>query len=70
MGYSTKYVIDKYNISKPTINAWIKRGLISEPERDWRGWRMWSEENIQEVGSVIMVKQSQYSVGSDKENGK
>jgi adenine-specific DNA-methyltransferase len=70
MGYNTKHVMDKYNISKPTINSWIKKGLISEPERDWRGWRIWNEENIRQIGEVIMEKQSQYCVGSDIEDDK
>lgn len=68
MSYSTKHIIDKYNISKPTINAWIKKGLIAEPERDWRGWRVWSEEAIQQIGDIIMEKQSHYCSGGGKED--
>lgn len=68
MNYNTKFIVNKFNISKPTINAWIKKGIISEPERDWRGWRIWNEKNIKEISSVIMEKQNQYIVGSGKED--
>lgn len=63
MSYSTKDIIEQFNISKPTLNSWIKKGLISAPHRDWRGWRLWEESNVNEISTVIREKQEQYSVG-------
>ncbi|EOR24451.1 modification methylase [Clostridium sartagoforme AAU1] len=63
MKYNTKYIIDNFKISKPTINSWIRQGIIDEPERDWRGWRIWKEDNINQIDEVIKEKQSKYNLG-------
>lgn len=33
-------------VSKNTLLEWIQRGHIPEPERDWRGWRRWTQADI------------------------
>lgn len=54
--------MERFSISKPTLNTWITKGIITAPERDWRGWRMWEESNLQEISNVIKEKQERYSV--------
>jgi len=33
-----------------------KQGLISSPPRDWRGWRMYNEDHLEQVKKVIEEK--------------
>ena len=43
-------------ISKKTLFLWEKQGLISSPPRDWRGWRMYNEDHLEQVKKVIEEK--------------
>ncbi|WP_347707745.1 DNA adenine methylase [Clostridium sp. 1001275B_160808_H3] len=52
----TKDIVKKYDISKPTLNQWIDANKISEPKRDWRGWRIWNESLIEEIEDLINDK--------------
>ena len=52
---TTKDIVDKYNISKPTLNNWIATKQISEPKKDWRGWRIWDEKNCEDVKSIADI---------------
>lgn len=53
---TTKDIVDKYNISKPTLNNWIATKQISEPKKDWRGWRIWDEKLIEEIEYLLEKK--------------
>ncbi len=44
--YTTVEVAKRLSISKSTLLRWIHEDLISDVGRDWRGWRMWSEKDI------------------------
>ena len=39
-------VAKRLNISTKTIVRWEKSGKIDEAKRDWRGWRVYYEEDI------------------------
>jgi predicted site-specific integrase-resolvase len=50
-------------ISRNTLFRWLKDGFFTEPEcRDWRGWRLFTEGQIQELkaktGQVLEVPMS------------
>ena len=34
-------------VSKNTLLRWINEEFIPDVQRDWRGWRIWSEDDIQ-----------------------
>lgn len=36
-------------ISKQTLTNWEKEGRIPAPERDWRGWRWYSQEALLDI---------------------
>jgi len=36
-------------ISRSTLLRWLKRGVIAEPIRDRRGWRIFSRENLETI---------------------
>lgn len=36
-------------VSKSTLLRWLDEGLVDDVERDWRGWRVWSGEDVERV---------------------
>jgi len=42
-------VAEIVGISAKTLARWEKFGKISRPKRDWRGWRVYSENNLDEI---------------------
>lgn len=46
---STAEVASLVNVSKDTILRWLKQGLIKEPKRDKRGWRVFSEAEVKSI---------------------
>ena len=50
------------NIGRSTLLRWLKRGVIEEPIRDRRGWRIFSEEALMRIKSEIKrISESQLS---------
>ena len=39
-------VADILGISPKTLARWEKVGKIRKPKRDWRGWRVYADEDI------------------------
>jgi adenine-specific DNA-methyltransferase len=54
--YYAKDICTLFDISKATLFRWESYGLISNIKRDWRNWRMYSEENIEEIKKIIEAK--------------
>ena len=44
--YTTSEVAQKVGVSKKTLYSWLKKGIIDEPDRDYKGYRIWSDEDI------------------------
>ena len=44
-------VAKRIGISPKTITRWEKVGKVSKPKRDWRGWRVYNEEDLYELKS-------------------
>ena len=51
--YKTKDICELFDISKATLFRWESEGLISNVGRDWRNWRLYSEENVKEIKKII-----------------
>ena len=49
-------VCHQFDITKTTLFKWEKEGKISKVKKDWRGWRVFDEENITEIRKVIEEK--------------
>lgn len=64
--YLTKDIVDRYNISKPTLNKWIATNQISEPKKDWRGWRIWDETSIKEIEALLEKKKTNNKIKKTK----
>ena len=62
----TKDIIDQFDISRQTLYTWIKTGQIEQPEKNWKGWLMWSDRNLKEIQSIIENKQDKKPVNTNK----
>ena len=47
--YSTKEVAEMAGIGKTTLLRWLREDRVPEPDRDWRGWRAWTEQEARAV---------------------
>ena len=54
--YSTSEVCSELDVTKNTIFKWEKEGMIKKVEKDWRGWRLFSEDNVDEIRKIIRNK--------------
>ncbi|WP_346208293.1 DNA adenine methylase [Caldifermentibacillus hisashii] len=62
MEIRTKEIMEEFNLSRQTLYNWIKEGTISKPKKDWRGWRMWTEQHVEEIKKTIRFKEEQLSL--------
>ena len=47
--YEATEVCEKAGISRPTLFRWLKRGLLVRMYRDRRGWRLFTEEDLNKI---------------------
>lgn len=47
--YEATEVCKKAGISRPTLFRWLKRGLLDSMHRDRRGWRLFTEEDLNKI---------------------
>jgi DNA-binding transcriptional MerR regulator len=38
-----------------TIRNYLRRGLITEPQREWNGWRIFTDEHISQIKKLTRV---------------
>jgi adenine-specific DNA-methyltransferase len=51
--FSITEVAIQLGVSSKTIMRWEKAGKIRKAKRDWRGWRIYSEQDIAEMRNLI-----------------
>ncbi len=54
--YKTKEICDRFDISRATLFRWEGEGLLSGVGRDWRGWRIYSENNLKVIEKISRGK--------------
>ncbi|MBI5192559.1 MAG: MerR family transcriptional regulator [Nitrospirae bacterium] len=54
--YNTQEVCEIFDISKATLFRWESEGQITNVMRDWRNWRIYSDENLAEIKNIIKSK--------------
>jgi len=54
--YKTKEICKLYDISRSTLFRWESEGLITGVDRDWRGWRIYHQNNLKEIERIIRKK--------------
>jgi|GEM_PF-1701506 excisionase family DNA binding protein len=51
--YTIKEVCKRLDVSKKTIYNWEKCGEIPPPQRDWRNWRLYTNDDIEKIAEFI-----------------
>ena len=46
---------DKLGVSTKTITRWEKAGKVKRAKRDWRGWRVYSPEDLEEMKGFVQT---------------
>ncbi len=46
-------VADQLGVTTKTIARWEKSGKIKLAKRDWRGWRVYSQEDLEQMKSFV-----------------
>lgn len=46
-------VAEKLGVTPKTITRWEKNGKVRRAKRDWRGWRVYSPDEVEEMKSVV-----------------
>ncbi len=54
--YKTKEICDRFDISRATLFRWESEGLLPGVGRDWRGWRVYDENNLKSIERIIKGK--------------
>ena len=54
--YYANEVCNIFDVTKKTLFKWEDEKKISEVDRDWRQWRIYSEDNLKEIKKVIDEK--------------
>jgi excisionase family DNA binding protein len=57
--YTTAEVAKKVGICKSTLLRWIHEGLMTDVGRDWRGWRIWSDKDINKAKAFMKAYHSE-----------
>ena len=52
--YRLKDIEDKIDRDKTTLIRWEKDGLIPRAKRDSRGWRYYSQEQVQNIVNNVL----------------
>ena len=47
--FTTKQAADMIGVHKNTILNWIRDGKIPDARRDWKGYRIWSARDIENL---------------------
>jgi DNA-binding transcriptional MerR regulator len=59
--YRVKDVEKLIDRDKTTLFRWEKEGKINPPRRDSRGWRLYTEEDLEKMKAMIKLNVNQYS---------
>ncbi|MCM8812095.1 MAG: helix-turn-helix domain-containing protein [Candidatus Omnitrophica bacterium] len=51
--YTITEVAEKLGVTTKTITRWEKAGKVKQAKRDWRGWRIYSSTDLEELKGLI-----------------
>ncbi|KPK89984.1 hypothetical protein AMJ80_09000 [bacterium SM23_31] len=57
--YSTAKICSMFDVTKTTLFKWEKEGKLTKVKKDWRGWRVFTDKNIEEIRKIIQEKKRQ-----------
>ena len=68
--YSTKEVLKKVGITRPTLYKWLKEGKVHEVARDRNNFRLFTKEDVDEILSYKNLIRQPFSNGGNEVGGK
>ena len=66
--YRMQEAYHEANIGRSTLLRWLEKGILEEPIRDRRGWRIFSEEDLKRI--LAEVKRTSKSKDVSREDTK
>ena len=51
--FSITDVAKELGVTTKTITRWEKAGKVKRAKRDWRGWRVYSHEELEEMKGLV-----------------
>ena len=48
-------IAEELGVSAKTITRWEKAGKIKRAKRDWRGWRVYSPQELDEMKNLVQT---------------
>lgn len=60
--YNIGKLVRELNINKETIRYYEKIGLLSETKRDKNGYRLYSDEDIEKIKFILIIKKFGFSL--------
>ena len=48
-------VAEKLGVTTKTITRWERAGKVRKAKRDWRGWRVYSPDDLKEMESFVQA---------------
>lgn len=61
--YRTAEICARTGISRATLFRWLKAGILKKTYRDRRGWRMFTENDLEVVRAEAETVRVDYAVG-------
>ena len=52
---SVTEVAEELGVTTKTITRWEKAGKIKQAKRDWRGWRVYTREELEEMKNFVQA---------------
>jgi DNA-binding transcriptional MerR regulator len=72
--FRTSEACEKTGISRATLFRWLKLGILKKSYRDRRGWRMFTQDDLNRIKAEARRIEVEYSllegVVEDKDNSK
>lgn len=59
--YRTAEVCARSGISRPTLFRWLKEGILKETYKDRRGWRIFTERDLDRIRAEAEIVRVEYS---------
>ena len=59
--YRTSEACIKTGISRATLFRWLKAGLLKKSYRDRRGWRLFTEDDLNQIQAEANRVEAQYT---------
>jgi predicted site-specific integrase-resolvase len=64
--YKTLEACKKAGISRPTLFRWLKAGILKKYHKNHRGWRLFTEEDLNKIRSEARKIKVEYTYPGGK----